>query len=149
MPLATAFFYGDFLWDRPDTPSNFCSLLFTKPYPLSPTGAKGAMILHLKNEKGGGWSDKDLEKLPHQAITIPERIEDMMHNLHNIASASALFFGKNSLLTIGLDSWQPEISSNLTSYQSKGANNHTFIATILTAVDTRVNGWLNECTTKT
>ena len=48
MPLATALFYGDFLWDRPETPKNFCSKLFTKPPPLSPTGAKEAMILHLK-----------------------------------------------------------------------------------------------------
>ena len=76
------------------------------------------MILHLKAEKGGGWSDKYLEKVIHQAITIPERIYDMIHNLHNIASASALFFGKKSLLTIGLDSWQPEISYDLTSYKS-------------------------------
>ena len=39
-PLATALFYGNFLWDRPNTPNNFCSLLFTKPSHLSPTGAK-------------------------------------------------------------------------------------------------------------
>ena len=64
----------------------------------------------------------------------------MMQNLHNIASASALFFGKNSLLTIGLESWQPEISSNINSYEYQGTKNTTFNAIILTAVDTRVNG---------
>ena len=48
VPLATALFYGNFLWDRPDTPNNLCSLLFTKPSYLSPTGAKEAIILHLK-----------------------------------------------------------------------------------------------------
>ena len=94
VPLETALFDGNCLWDRPDTPNHFCSLLFTKPSPLSPTGTKESMILHLKAERGGGWSDKDLEKVLHQAITIPERIDDMIHNLHNIASASALFFGK-------------------------------------------------------
>ena len=149
VPLAIALFYGNFLWDRPDTPNNFCRLLFKKPSPLSPNGAKEAMILHLKAEKGGGWSDKYLENVLHQAITIPERIDDMIHNLHNIASASALFFGKNSVLTIGLNSWQHEISSNTTSYESQSTNDPTFISRILTAVDIRVNSWLTKCTTKT
>ena len=148
VPLATALFYGNFLWDKPDTPNNFCSILFTKTPPLPPTGAKEAMILSLKAEKGGGCSDTDLEKVLHQNITIPERIDDMMHNKKNIASASALFFGKTSLLTVDLKSWQPEIFSNLTSYESQSTNDPPFIDRILNTVNTRVNGWLTECTTK-
>ena len=54
------------------------------------------MILHLKADKGGLWSDKDLEKVLHQAIAIPAMIDSMMHNLDNLASARALFFGKTS-----------------------------------------------------
>ena len=98
------------------------------------------MIFHLKAEKGGGWPEKYLEKVLHQAITILERIDDMIQNLHNIFSASALFFGKNSLLTIRLESWQPNISSKLTSYKSQSMNNPTFIVSIFTAVDAQVNG---------
>ena len=55
VPLATALFYEYFLWDRPDTPNNFCSLLFTKLPPFSPTATKEATILHLKSEKGERW----------------------------------------------------------------------------------------------
>ena len=73
----------------------------------------------------------------------------MTHNIHNIDSASALFNGKTYLLTVCLDSWQPEISSNLTSYEFKITNDPTFIASTLTIVDTRINGWLTKCTTKT
>ena len=41
VPLATTLFYGNFLWDRPDTPNNFCSILFTKPSPYpEPTPKK-------------------------------------------------------------------------------------------------------------
>ena len=62
IPIATALYHGNFLWNKLDIPNNFCSFLFPKPSPLSPTSAKEAMILHLKAEKGGGWSDKDLKK---------------------------------------------------------------------------------------
>ena len=148
VPLATALFYGNFLWDRPDSPNNFCSLLFGKPNPLSSTGAKEAMLLHLKADKGNGWSDKDLDKVLHQAITIPTTINSMLHNLHNLASASSLFFGETSLLTTGLKSWRGEISRNLVSYESQALQDPTFIASIMTAIDTRINCWLTKCTTK-
>ena len=61
------------------------------------------MLLYLKSEKGGGWFDKDLEKVLHQAIAIPATNDSMMHNLHKLASSSALFFGKTSLLTMGFE----------------------------------------------
>ena len=104
--LATSLYHGNFLLDKPDTPNNFCTMLFSKTSPLSTTGEKAAMILNKKFEKGGGWSDKDLEKVLHQAIAIPALIGNMMHNIHNLASASALFFVKIPLPTMGLDSWQ-------------------------------------------
>ena len=148
VPLATALFYGNFLWDRPDSPNNFCSLFFRKPNPLSSTGAKEAMLLLLKADKGNGWSDKDLEKVLHQAITIPTTIDSMLHSLHNFASASRLFFGDTSLLTTGLTSWHGEISRNLVSYESQALQDPTFIASIMTEIDTRINCWLTDCTTK-
>ena len=72
----------------------------------------------------------------------------MIHNLHNMASASSIFFGPTSILTVNLESWQPEISSNLITYESQATNDNTFIASVLTSIDTRVNCWLSECTTK-
>ena len=149
VPLATALYYGNFLWDRPDSPNNFCSLLFGKPNPLSSTGAREAMLLHLKADKGSGWSDKDLDKVLQQAIIIPSSIDSMLHSIHNMAAASHLFFTEQSLLTIGLRSWRPEISRNLIAYESQALQDPEFIARILTAIDTRVNCWLNDCTTKT
>ena len=134
--LATALYHGTLLWNKPDNPNNFCTMILSKPPPLSPTGAKETTILHLNAKKGGRWPNKDLEKVIHQAIAIPSTIDRMMHNLHNLASASALFFGKTYLLTMGLDSWQLEIYANLIAYESQSANNSAFVASILTAVDT-------------
>ena len=149
VPLATALYYGSFLWDRPDSPNNFCSLLFGKPNPLSSTGAREAMLLHLKANKGSGWSDKDLDKVLQQAIIIPSSVDSMLHSIHNMAAASHLFFTEQSLLTTGLRSWRKEISRNLIVYESQAVQDPEFIARILTAIDTRVNCWLNECMTQT
>ena len=40
VPLAYTLFYGNFLWDCPDAPNNFCSLFFGKLNPLTSTGTK-------------------------------------------------------------------------------------------------------------
>ena len=59
-PFATALYHGNFLWDRTNTPNNFCCLLLGKPSSLATSSTKEAMILDLKSSKGGGWSNKDL-----------------------------------------------------------------------------------------
>jgi len=146
--LATALYHGNFLWDRADTPNNFCSLLLGKPSPLTPSGAKEIMMLHLKASKGAGWSDRDLEKAVHQAIAVPKEVDGMLHNINNLASSSELFFGENSIATGGLQSWRPHIANNLIIYESQAASNKEFIAQVLTAIDTRVNCWLEECSMK-
>ena len=146
--LATALYHGNFLWDRADTPNNFCSLLLGKPSPLSPNGSREIMMLHLKASKGAGWSDKDLEKATNQAITIPSTVDSMLHNLNNYAATSELFFSDSSILTSGLKSWLSAIRSDLIIYESLAAINSEFIAQVLTAIDTRVNCWLTECALK-
>ena len=148
IPLTTALYHGNFLWDKPDSPNNFCSLLFGKPSPLASSGAKEAMILHLKAEKGNGWSDKDLEKALKQTIAIPSTIDGMLHSIHYFTAAAHLFFGEDSLLTSGLTTWRNQISSNLINYESQSLNDPAFIASVLTAIDTRVNCWLMDCATK-
>ena len=72
----------------------------------------------------------------------------MMHNLHNLASAIAIFFIKTSLINMDLEYWQPYISANLIAYESQSANDPAFIAIILIDVDTQVNCWLSDCTNK-
>ena len=69
----------------------------------------------------------------------------MIHNIHITAAVSEIMHGTNSILTTGLTSWRFEISSNLIIYEAHAANDKTFIARILVAIDTRVNCWLNEC----
>ena len=125
-----------------------CSLLLGKPPPLAASGAKEAMMLNLKASKGGGWSDKYFERGTKQAITIPITIDSMMHNLNNYAGVSLIFFGDLSLLTIGLQSWRSSISSNLLVYKSLAASDCEFIAQVLTAINTRVNCWLEKFTRK-
>ena len=148
VPLATALYHGNFLWDRPDTPNNLCTLLLGKPLPLSSTGAKEAMVLHLKAEKGAGWSDKELNTILNQVIIVPDEVDKMIHNIHNTAAVSEIMHGTDSILTTGLKSWRFEISSNLIIYEAHAANDKTFIARVLVAIDTRVNCWLNECMSK-
>ena len=148
VPLATALYHGNFLWDKPDSPNNFSCLLFGKPSPLASTGFREAMVLHLKAEKGGGWSDKELERALKQAITIPTRVDSMIHSIHNFASASKFFFGGYAIVSVGLLTWRPFISSNLILFESQAAVDPTFIAKVLVAIDTRVNCWLSECCTK-
>ena len=147
IPFATALYHGNFVWDRADTPNNFCSLLLGKPLPLSSNGTKEAMILHLKSKKGSGWSDADLAKATNQSITLPTTVDSMIHNINNLAATSEVFFGNSSLLTEGLRAWRNFITSNLTTYEAQAAIDPLFIAKVLTAIDTRVNCWLEECST--
>ena len=144
-PLATALFHGNFLWDRADSPNNFCSLLFGKPSPLSSNGIKDAMLLHLKSKKGTGWSEKDLEKATNQSIIIPTTVDSMIHNIHNLAAASEEIFGVASILTSGLNDYISKLTCDLTTYEAQAATDPSFIAKVLTAVDTQVNCWLQEC----
>ena len=138
--LTTALYHGNFLWDRPNSPNNFCSLLFGNPSPpLASTGAKEAMMLHLKAKKGGGWSDKDLEKACRQVIVIPLTVDAMVHTLHNFAAAAEVFFCQDSLFSVGLRSRYKAISWNLACYESQAAGDPSFIAKVLSAIDTRVN----------
>ena len=46
------------------------------------------MMLHLKASKGGGWSDKDLERAIRKAIILPITIDRIMHNLKNYTGVS-------------------------------------------------------------
>ena len=105
-------------------------------------------MLHLKASKWGVWSDKDLKRAIKQAIIIPITIDIMMHNLNNYAGVSLIFFGELSLITIGLQSWRIHIRSNLLVYKSLAASNREFIAQVLNTIHTRVNFWLEECTSK-
>ena len=144
-PLAIALFHGNFLWDYPDSPNNFRSLLFGKPPLLASTGNKEAMMLHLKAKKGGDWSDKNLDHVIHQAISIPLIIDATVHTLHNFSAASEIFFEPDSLITAGLRFWHEAISFNLTCYESQAVEDPSFITKIISAVDTCVNYWLTEC----
>ena len=105
-------------------------------------------MLHLKASKGGGWSDKDLEKAVHQAIGSPTTIDGMLHNLHNLASLAELFWGPESIGTSSLKTWRSHITSNLIIYESLAATDKEFVAQVLCAIDTRVNCWLGECALK-
>jgi len=137
--LATALYHGNFLWDRADTPNNFCSFLLGKPPPLSQNGSKEIMMLHLKASKGSGWSDQDLEKAIHQAIGCATTIDGMLHTLYNLSSAAEFYWGKESIGTIGLKSWRTHITANLMLYESLAASDKEFIVKVLCAIDTRVN----------
>ena len=106
------------------------------------------MMLHLKASKGGGWSDTDTERETKQAIIIPITIDSMMHNLNNYACISLIFFGELSLPTIGIQSWRSHISSNLLVYKSLCVSDCEFISQVLTTINTRVNCWIDECTSK-
>ena len=103
VPLSTALCHGNFIWYRSDSQKH-CSLLLGKPSPLVASGAKEAVMLHLKASKGCGWSDKDLERAIKQFIIVPITIDSMVHNLNNYTGVSLIFFGELSLLTIGLQS---------------------------------------------
>ena len=69
----------------------------------------------------------------------------MIHNIHNLASACEEFFGPASILTTGLHSWRTNITCNLTTYEAQAAADPSFIAKVLTSIDTRVNCWLQDC----
>ena len=91
--LATALYHGKFLWYKPDSPNNFSYLLFGKLSPLVSIGFRNEMVLHRKAEKGGGWSEKELERALKQAIAIPTTVDSMIHSIHNFTSASKVFYG--------------------------------------------------------
>ena len=137
--FAIALYHGNFLWDRFDTPNNFCSFLLGKPPPLSQNGSKEIAMIYLKALKGVGRSNNDLEKVLHQAIGCPTSIDGMLHILHNYGSTVEFSWEEESIATIGLKSWRPHITSNLMIYESLAASDKEFIAKYLCNIDTRVN----------
>ena len=106
------------------------------------------MVLHLKAEKGSGWSEKDLDKVLSQVTIIPDTVDGMIHNIHNTACLSELFFGPQSLCTVGLRSWHQEIASDLTAYEAQALSDQSFISKVLVVIDKRVNCWLLDCMSK-
>ena len=83
--------------------------------------------------------DKDLEREVRQAVIIPPTVDVIVHTLHNFSAAAKIFFGHDSLLTAGLCSWYEAITFNLTCYESQATGDPSFIAKVITAIDTRIN----------
>ena len=101
-------------------------------------------MLYLKAKKGGGWSNKDLNRTFCQAISIPLAVDAMVYTLHNFSAAAEILFKPDLLLTTGLRSWYDAISFNLTCYESQASGDPSFIVKVLSVIDTRVNYWLKE-----
>ena len=80
-----------------------------------------------------------------QEITISPTVDAIVHTLYNFSTAAKIFFGHDSLLTAGLLSWCEAITFNLTCYEIQAAVDPSFIAKVITAIDTLVNFWLTEC----
>ena len=102
------------------------------------------MLIHLKASKGGGWSEKYLNRAVCQVISTPLAGDAIIHNLHHLVSAAEIIFGSDSLLTVGLHSWRNVISYSLSIYESQATIDPTFISKVLTIIDTHVNCWLTK-----
>ena len=80
----------------PRLPRNIYSVMLVKPSPLSSSGEKESMVLHLKADKGIDWTDKELNNILTQAIIIFNSIDEMIHNLYKNAYLIEFFFEKKT-----------------------------------------------------
>ena len=143
--LTSSLFTGNLVWDRDDTPSNFSLLNFPKPSPLSANGRADALYLDLKAAQGKGWDKADITKATKQCILIPSNPTDLLHSVKNFHSASVVFTGENSFLSINLKKIHEDIAYHYTAYDNATAADKDFIGMFVTAIDKRINTWMNEC----
>lgn len=140
-----ALYVGEFRYADSSTPSNFSVFAFYEQAPNAVTQKMDYLVCHLIQEQGQKKSLDEIKASLKQTVHVPKDFDSMGSQLILFASASAIFFGKESICTDRLDKLVLLVGRNKKSLKDQIAIDEFFAAKFLLAVDRRVQRWLRMC----
>ena len=136
---------GEFLYSDSSTPSNFTVFAFYKQAPNSGKQQMNYLICHLIQEQGQKKSLDEIKASLKQTVHLPKYFDGLGSQLVLFATASAIFFGKDSVCTDKLDQLVLLVGRNKKALRDQIALDEFFPSKFLFAVDRRVQRWLRTC----
>jgi hypothetical protein len=136
---------GEFLYNDSSTPSNFTVFAFFEQAPNSGKQQMDYLICHLIQEQGQKKSLDEIKASLKQTVHLPKDFDGLGSQLVLFATASAIFFGKESICTDKLDQLVLLVGRNKKALRDQIALDEFFPSKFLFAVDRRVQRWLRTC----
>jgi hypothetical protein len=135
---------GEFLYADSISPSNFTVFAFFEQAPNSGQ-QQDYLICHLIQEQGQKKSLEEIKSSLKQTVHVPKDFDGLGSQLVLFATASAIFFGKESICTDRLDQLVLLVGRNKKALRDQIALDEFFPSKFLLAVDRRVQRWLRSC----
>ena len=146
--VTTNIFNGQFIWEFPNSPSNFSVFSFPKRTIFTKNPTSDCTILQMKELSGKGLSNDDVEAALKQGILVAETLEDLNFCIMHFIGASRYFFSPNSMLAKNLLEIHEHIDSHRADYESLLEEDDEFISKFLYIIDQKVMKFLEECEEK-
>ena len=140
-----ALYVGEFLYADSISPSNFTVFAFFEQAPNSGQQQMDYLICHLVQEQGQKKSLEEIKSSLKQTVHVPKDFDGLGSQLVLFATASAIFFGKESICTDRLDQLVLLVGRNKKALRDQIALDEFFPSKFLLAVDRRVQRWLRSC----
>jgi hypothetical protein len=136
---------GEFLYSDSSTPSNCTVFAFYEQAPNSGKQQMDYLICHLIQEQGQKKSLDEIKASLKQTVHLPKDFDGLRSQLVLFATASAIFFGKESVCKDKLDQLVLLVGRNKKALRDQIALDEFFPSKFLFAVDRRVQRWLRTC----
>ena len=136
---------GEFLYSDSSTPSNYTVFAFSEQAPNAGSQQMDYLICHLIQEQGQKKSLEEIKASLKQSVHLPKDFDSLGSQLVLFATASAIFFGKESICTVKLDQLVILVGRNKKALRDQIALDEWFAAKLLFALDKRVQRWLRSC----
>jgi hypothetical protein len=94
---------GEFLYSDSSTPSNYTVFAFSEQAPNAGSQQMDYLICHLIQEQGQKKLLEEIKASLKQSVHLPKDFDSLGSQLVLFATASAIFFGKESICTVKLD----------------------------------------------
>jgi hypothetical protein len=145
-----ALYNGKFLWSDRSTPSNFSPFSIFEVEPLLAAEQQNRhFVLHIIQTQGKGRTVDEIKASNKQVVKAPTSYNDMTQQLRYFAGACSIFFGEFSVATSGINALIGAIDKYKHIFKAREAREKEFVSKFLFAVDTRMQLWLEECSTLT
>ncbi len=140
-----ALYLGDFLHANLSSPSNFTIFAFHEQEPNSLNQQTDYLICHLIQEQGQKKFINDIKAPLKQTVHVPKDFVGLGTQLQLFATASSMFFGRESFCTEKLNQLLLLVRRNKKPFRNQITLDKFFTVKFLFAVDWRVQRWLRSC----
>ena len=145
-----ALYNGKFLWSDRSTPSNFSPFSISEIEPLLVAEQQNRhFVLHIIQTQGKGRTVDEIKASNKQVVKAPTSYSEMIQQLRYFAGACRIFFGEFSVATTSINALMDAIDKHKHIFKAREAGENEFVSKFLFAVDTRMQLWLEDCSTLT